>query len=175
MTVRSFEQHAPNLAHGVYVHDQALVIGDVEIGADSSVWPMSVVRGDVHGIRIGARSNIQDGCVLHVSHDSEYSPGGHRLEVGDEVTVGHGVILHGCTIGDHVLIGMGSTVMDGAVIQTEVILGAGSLVTPGKLLKSGYLWVGRPARAVRPLEDREKEYLRYSAHHYVRLKNRYLT
>lgn len=175
MAIRCFEQQTPRLAKGVYIDEQALVIGDVEIGEDSSVWPMSIVRGDVHEIRIGARSNIQDGCILHVSHDSEYSPGGHRLIIGNEVTVGHGVILHGCEIADRCLIGMGSTVMDGVTIEPGVILGAGSLVTPGKRLASGQLWVGRPARAVRLLDEREKDYLQYSALHYVRLKNRYLT
>ena len=172
--VRDFEGQRPRLGQRVYVADQALVIGQVEIGDDSSIWPMTVVRGDVKHIRIGARSNIQDGSVLHVTHDSGYHPGGYALAIGSDVTVGHRVILHGCTIGDRSLIGMGATVMDGAVLEPDLILGAGSLVPPGKTLTSGYLWVGSPARRARAITDEEREGLLYSAAHYVRLKDRYL-
>ena len=172
--VRDFEGQRPRLGQRVYVADQALVIGQVEIGDDSSIWPMTVVRADVKHIRIGARSNIQDGSVLHVTHDSGYHPGGYALAVGSDVTVGHRVILHGCTIGDRSLIGMGATVMDGAVLEPDLILGAGSLVPPGKTLTSGYLWVGSPARRARAITDEEREGLLYSAAHYVRLKDRYL-
>jgi len=172
--VRPFEKHEPVIGECVYVADQALVVGQVEIGDDSSIWPMTVVRGDVHSIRIGARSNIQDNSVLHVTHDSDYNPGGHPLTIGDDVTVGHGVILHGCTIGNRCLIGMGALVMDGAVIEDDVVLGAGSLVTQGKHLEGGYLWVGRPVRRLRKLSDKQKDGLVYSAQHYVRLKDRYL-
>ena len=172
--VRDFEGQRPRLGQRVYVADQALVIGQVEIDDDASIWPMTVVRGDVKHIRIGARSNIQDGSVLHVTHDSGYHPGGYALAVGSDVTVGHRVILHGCTIGDRSLIGMGATVMDGAVLEPDLILGAGSLVPPGKTLTSGYLWVGSPARRVRAITDEEREGLLYSAAHYVRLKDRYL-
>ena len=174
MNIRAFNKTTPNLAEGVYVDDTALVIGDVKIGPDSSVWPMTVVRGDVHYIRIGSGTNIQDHSVLHVSHDSEFEPGGHPLEIGNNVTVGHQTVLHGCTVGDNCMIGMGSMVMDGAVIQKEVILGAGSLVTPNKTLESGYLWMGRPAKKVRALTVQEKEQLEYSARHYMKLKNDYL-
>ena len=174
MNIRTFNKTTPDLAKGVYIDDTALVIGDVQIGADSSVWPMTVVRGDVHYIRIGSGTNIQDHSVLHVSHDSEFEPGGHPLEIGNNVTVGHQTVLHGCTVGDNCMIGMGSMVMDGAVIQKGVILGAGSLVTPNKTLESGYLWMGRPAKKVRPLTEQEKEQLEYSARHYVKLKNNYL-
>jgi carbonic anhydrase/acetyltransferase-like protein (isoleucine patch superfamily) len=174
MSLRSFRNLEPKIAERVYVDDHALVIGDVEIGDDASVWPMAVVRGDIHSVRIGSCTNIQDGSVLHVTHDSQYNPGGYALEVGSHVTVGHGVILHGCNIHDYCLVGMGATVMDGAVLESDIILGAGSLVTPGKILEAGYLWVGSPARAVRKLSDEEKGYLRYSAQHYVRLKNEYL-
>ena len=172
--VRPFEEHSPVIGERVYVADQALVLGQVSIGDDASIWPMTVVRGDVHSIQIGARSNIQDGSVLHVTHDSDYNPGGFPLTIGDDVTVGHSVILHGCTIGNRCLIGMGALVMDGAVIEDDVVLGAGSLVTQGKRLEGGYLWVGRPVRRLRKLADKQKQGLVYSAEHYVRLKDRYL-
>ena len=174
MSTRSFNNITPDLAKGVYVDDTALIIGDVKIGPDSSVWPMTVVRGDVHYIRIGAYTNIQDHSVLHVSHDSEFEPGGHPLEIGNNVTVGHQTVLHGCTIEDNCMIGMGSMVMDGAVIQKGVILGAGSLVTPNKTLESGHLWMGRPAKKIRLLTELEKSQLEYSAKHYVQLKDHYL-
>jgi carbonic anhydrase/acetyltransferase-like protein (isoleucine patch superfamily) len=147
----------------------------VTLGDDVSIWPMAVLRGDVHGITIGAGTNIQDGSVLHVTHgDSEFSEVGHPLVVGRHVTVGHKVVLHGCAVGDHCLIGIGAIVMDGVVIEDEVILGAGSLVPPGKRLESGYLYVGAPARQVRPLKPEEKDFLRYSPKHYIQLKNDYL-
>lgn len=173
MPVRRFETHTPRIADSAYIDPLALVIGDVEIGANASLWPQVVVRGDIHSIKIGDNTNIQDGSVLHVSHDSEFAPGGFPLVVGRGVTVGHSAVLHGCTIEDGCLIGMGSLVMDGAVIQTGAMLGAGSLVSPGVVVEGGYLWLGRPARRVRPLTAEESRYLRYSAEHYVRLKNRY--
>ena len=174
MTTRSFEQHQPQLGAGVYVDETALVVGDVHIGDDSSVWPMAIVRGDVHSIRIGKRTSVQDGCVLHVTHAGPFNPQGHDLVIGDDVTIGHKAMLHGCTIGDRCLIGMGSVVMDGAVVETEVVLGAGSVVPPGRVLTSGFLWVGSPARKIRPLTQEELDYFRYSADNYVQLKNRYL-
>lgn len=174
MTIERFEGVAPRIHATAYVADSALVTGDVEIGADSSLWPMTVVRGDIHTIRIGARSNIQDGSVLHVTHDSDYAPGGFGLYVGNEVTVGHRVILHGCTLEDRCLIGMGSIVMDGARVCSGAMVGAGSLVAPGKVLEAGYLWLGAPARRVRELTERERQYLAYSASHYVRLKDRHV-
>jgi len=173
MPVRPFESKTPRIADSAYIDPQALVIGDVEIGADASLWPNVVARGDIHSIRIGDNTNIQDGSVLHVSHDSEFAPGGFALTVGRGVTVGHQGILHGCVVEDNCLIGMGSIVMDGAVIAAGTMLGAGSLVPPGKVLEGGYLWVGRPARRVRALTADERRYLAYSAAHYVRLKNRY--
>ncbi len=174
MSVRRFEGSAPQLAEGVYIDEAASVIGDVHLGQDSSVWPGCVLRGDVHHIRIGSRTNIQDGSVLHVSHDSDYHPGGFPLIIGDDVTVGHNATVHACTVGDRCLIGMGCIVLDGAVLEDEVMLGAGSVVSPGKRLASGYLWLGQPARRIRPLSDEEMVFLRYSAEHYVRLKNRHL-
>lgn len=174
MTVRSFESSMPQIDSSAYIDSTALVSGDVQIGADSSIWPMSVVRGDVNYIRIGERTNIQDGSVLHVTHASrEYTTeSGFPLIIGNDVTVGHKALLHACTIGDFCLIGMGAIVMDGVIIEDETLVAAGSLVTPGKHLEAGYLWTGSPARRQRPLTDKEKRYLRYSAEHYVRLKNR---
>lgn len=173
MSIRKFEKHTPKIAESAYIDEQALVIGHVEIGDDVSVWPNTVIRGDVNSIHIGAKSNIQDGSVLHVTHDSEYAPGGYPLKIGEGVTVGHKVILHACTIGDYCLVGMGSTVLDGAVLEDKVMLGANSLVSPGKVLESGYLYLGSPAQKVRQLKDSEMAWLEYSAAHYVVLKNRY--
>jgi len=173
MAIRVFENHSPRIAGSAYVDATAVVIGDVVVEEDASVWPMTVVRGDIHRIEIGARTNIQDASVLHVTHAGPFNPDGYPLRVGAGVTVGHRVTLHGCTIGPGCLIGMGSTVMDGAVLGDGVLLGASSLVTPGSELEGGYLWLGRPARRVRPLRDEERDYLAYSAEHYVRLKDRY--
>lgn len=174
MTARDFEGTLPELHRSVFVDPQALVVGRVAIGEHSSVWPMSVVRGDVNSIRIGARTNIQDGSVLHVTHDSEYAVGGSPLVIGNDVTIGHRVVLHACTVEDLCLIGMGTIVLDGAVVRSGAMIGAGALVPPGKRLDGGYLYLGVPARRVRPLTEQETRYLKYSAQHYVRLKDRYL-
>lgn len=171
MAIRSYQQFTPLLGERVFVDPSAVVLGDVEIGADSSVWPLVVIRGDMHRIRIGARSSIQDGSVLHITHAGPFNPDGYPLIIGDEVTVGHQVTLHGCSVGNRVLVGMGSIVMDGAVIEDEVVLGAGSLVPPGKRLQSGYLYVGSPVRQARPLSDKEKAFFAYSAANYVKLKD----
>lgn len=174
MNIRPFQQWTPQLGNNTYVDPNASVIGNVIIGEDCSIWPFASIRGDVHAISIGARSNVQDNCTFHVTHDSDYNPGGFPLVIGDDVTVGHRVILHACTVQDRCIVGMGSIVLDGAVLQSDIILGAGSLVPPGKVLESGYLWVGSPAVKKRPLTDGEIEFLRYSANSYVILKNRYL-
>ncbi|MEA3242229.1 MAG: gamma carbonic anhydrase family protein [Pseudomonadota bacterium] len=173
MPVRRFEGHQPDIHASVYIDEQALVVGEVSIGEDSSVWPMSVVRGDVNSIEIGERTNIQDGSVLHVTHDSEYAEGGMPLVIGSDVTVGHKVILHACQVEDGCLIGMGATVLDGALIRAGSMIGAGALVPPGKVLESGYLYLGSPVKQVRELTEKEKRFLQYSAAHYVRLKNRH--
>ena len=152
----------------------AVVIGDVVVGEHSSIWPGSVVRGDIHQIRIGDCCSIQDGSILHVTHAGPYNPDGYALELGNEVTVGHRVILHGCKIEDSCLIGMGSIIMDGAVIHRHVVLGANSLVPPGKELESGFLWLGSPAKKVRPLTEEEMAYFAYTAQYYVKLKDRHL-
>ncbi len=173
MSIRSFDGIAPTLGAGVYVDEQAALIGDVTLGDDVSIWPFAAVRGDVNRIRIGARSNVQDNAVLHVTHDGPYSPGGVPLLIGEDVTIGHGAILHACTIGDRCLIGMGALVLDKVVIESDVLLAAGSMVPPGKRLESGWLYRGAPAVQARRLTDAELAHLRYSAAHYVRLKDRY--
>jgi len=172
--IRPYRGVLPRLGARVYVDASAQLIGDVELGDDVSLWPMAVVRGDVNRIRIGARSNVQDGSVLHVTHDGPYSPGGADLRIGEDVTIGHGVILHACRIGSRCLIGMGARVLDEAVIEDEVFIAAGSLVAPGKRLASGFLYRGSPAQQVRALTEREIAQLKYSAEHYVRIKNYYL-
>ena len=174
MAVRDFNNISPKIAAGVFIDEMAVVIGDVSIGEDSSIWPMVAVRGDVHSISIGRRTNIQDGSVLHVTADNEFNPGGHALVIGDEVTVGHGAILHACTVDDRSLIGMGATILDGAIVKTNVIVAAGTLVPPGKVLESGFLYLGNPVRQARPLKEKEIEYLSFSAQHYVNLKNKHL-
>jgi carbonic anhydrase/acetyltransferase-like protein (isoleucine patch superfamily) len=174
MSIRSYNNITPAIGENVYVDEQSVVIGDVHIGNDSSVWPFTSIRGDVNRIRIGERTNIQDNSTIHVSHDSEHNPGGVPAIIGDDVTVGHQVVLHACTVGNRCLIGMGSIIMDKVIIEDETIIGAGSLITQGTELETGYLYMGRPAKRVRPLSDEEKEYLNYSAQHYVRLKNQYL-
>ena len=174
MTIRTFAGITPVIGAGVYVDVTALVTGNVTIGAESSIWPMVVVRGDVNRIIIGHHTNIQDAAVLHVTHDNEQTgKTGYPLTVGNFVTVGHQALLHACTIGDYCLIGMGAIIMDAAVVQEKVIVGAGSLVAPGKRLESGYLYVGNPARKVRPLTADELDFLEYQARHYVELKNRH--
>ena len=174
MTIKSFQGISPTITDSVYIDDSALVIGDVTIGADSSIWPMTVVRGDVNKIIIGSNTNIQDGSILHVTHPHQKHPDGFALHVGNNVTVGHKVILHGCVIEDNCLIGMGSIIMDGAVVHSHVLVGAGSLVSPGKELESGYLYLGSPVKKLRPLTSEESAWIDYSASHYKKLKNRYL-
>lgn len=164
---------SPALATGAWVHPRATVIGEVTLGADASVWPGAVIRGDVNSIIIGEASNIQDGSVLHVSHKTPDNPAGGPLVVGARVTIGHTVILHACTIEDECLIGMGSIILDRAVIQRHVLLGAGSLVPEGRVLESGYLYLGRPAKQVRVLTAEEIAYFNYSAQHYVQLARSY--
>ena len=164
----------PSLGQRVWIDPDATVLGRVELADDVSIWPRSVLRGDVNRIEVGARTNIQDGTICHVTHDGRYTPGGIPLILGEDITVGHAAVLHACTIGDRCLIGMGSIVLDGATLEADVMLGAGSLVSPGKRLESGWLYIGRPAAAVRRLKDSELEMLRYSASHYVKVKDRYL-
>ncbi len=174
MTIRSFENFQPQLGSNAWVDETALVIGNVTLGQDSSVWPMTVIRGDIHSIEVGDRTNIQDGTIIHVTHAGEYNEKGLPTRIGSDVTVGHKVILHACEIGDLSLIGMGSILLDGCRVESQVMVGAGSLVPPGKVLESGYLYLGSPVRRVRKLSDRELEFLGYSASHYVKLKDRHV-
>lgn len=167
--IRSFGGKRPQIADDAWVDETAVVIGDVTVGARSSIWPLCVVRGDIHRIEIGSGTNIQDGSVLHVSHDSRFMPGGAPLIIKDRVTVGHQVVLHGCEIRDLCLIGIGSRLLDRAVLEPRTMVGAGSLVPPGKVLEGGYLWVGTPVKRIRPLKDRELEYLEYVGGNYTRL------
>ena len=173
MAIRPYKGISPSLGAGVYIDAQAAVIGDVNIGTDSSIWPMCCLRGDVNHIRIGERTSIQDGSVIHVTHPHAARPQGNATLIGSDVTVGHKVILHGCTVEDMCLIGMGAIVLDGAVIRSHVLLGAGSLVGEGKELEGGYLWLGRPAKRIRELTEEEMKWFAYSAKHYVKLKNDY--
>ena len=172
--IRPYKKITPELGKNVYIDPQACVIGKVTIGDDSSVWPMSVVRGDVESISIGHSTNIQDGSVLHVTHDGPYSNGSRNLVIGNEVTIGHKALLHACTIGNRCLIGMGSIVMDNVVLEDEVLLGAGSLVPPNKILQTRSLYRGNPVERIRDLTQDEIEMLSYSARHYVKVKNDYL-
>ena len=174
MGIRSFQNKVPSQGERVFVDPASTVIGEVTLGDDSSVWPGAVVRGDMHHIVIGSRTSVQDNAVLHITHDSAFNPGGFPLTLGDDVTVGHQAMLHGCTIGDRVMIGMQTMIMDGAVVESDVMLAAGSLVSPGKRLASGWLYRGRPARAVRELTAKEIEFLPYVAGNYVKLKDQYL-
>jgi carbonic anhydrase/acetyltransferase-like protein (isoleucine patch superfamily) len=175
MALRRFLEHFPRLGERVWVDPAASVIGAVELGDDASVWPGAVLRGDVNSIRVGARSNLQDGCVVHVTHDGPHGPpGGVPTIIGEDVTVGHGAILHACTVGDACLIGMGAIVLDGARVERNAFVGAGAMVPPGKVVGSGELWLGSPARCVRRLSQAEIDYFLYSAQHYVRLKDAYL-
>jgi len=166
--IRPFRGKTPKLHGSVFAVESALVIGDVEIGEDSSLWFGAIVRGDVNFIRIGARTNVQDHAVLHVTHDT------HPTIVGDDVTLGHRVTLHGCTIKDRCLVGIGAVVMDGAVVGEDAMVGAGSLVPPGMIVPRGTLAVGTPAKVKRDLTAEEIAFFRTSAQNYVRYTQEYL-
>lgn len=174
MAIREFSGAVPRIGQSVFIDDSAVVIGDVTLGDDVSIWPTVVVRGDVESISIGAGTNIQDGSVLHVSHAGPFSPVGQPLKIGKGVTVGHRAVVHACTVGDYCLVGIGAIILDGAVLEDYVMLGAGALVSPGKRLESGYLYVGMPAKQIRPLTESEKAFLEYSYQHYIMLKNQHL-
>jgi carbonic anhydrase/acetyltransferase-like protein (isoleucine patch superfamily) len=176
MAVRPYLECFPQLGAGAYVDPAAIVIGDVVLGDDASVWPGTVIRGDVNFIRIGARTNVQDGSIVHVTHEGPFTrPGGWPTLIGADVTIGHGAIIHACTIEDACLIGMGATVLDGATVKKHGFVGAGAVIAPGKTVGEGELWLGNPARPARRLSEREIEQLYYSAQHYVKLKDRYLS
>ena len=173
MSIRPFLGIHPTLGAGVYVDPAALVIGDVVLGDHVSIWPMAVVRGGVHAIRIGHRSNVQDGSVLHVARPYKGNDTGWPLLIGEDVVLGHKVVVHGCTIGNRVLVGIGAIVLDGVVVEDDVMIGAGAVVTPGKRLESGGLYVGNPARRARELTEAEIARVPIMAEWYVNLKQDY--
>jgi carbonic anhydrase/acetyltransferase-like protein (isoleucine patch superfamily) len=173
-SLRKYQGVSPKLADSTYVDPSAVLIGDITLAEDVSIWPLVAARGDVNKITIGARSNVQDGCILHVTRKSPTNPNGIPLIIGEDVTVGHKALLHACTIGDRVLVGMGAIVLDGAKIESDVMLGAGALVPPNKILNSGYLYIGSPAKQARKLSDAEIAFLKLSADNYVILKNEYM-
>lgn len=172
--LRPYKDLRPQIGQRVMIDATSVVIGDVRIADDVGIWPLVVIRGDVNYVEIGARSNIQDGSVLHVTHKSSYNPEGDPLLIGEDVTVGHKVMLHGCVIGNRVLVGMGSILLDGAIIEDDVMIGAGSLVPQNKRLESGYLYLGSPVKQIRLLTQAELEGLKYSAQNYVKWKDEYL-
>lgn len=174
MALRAFKGKYPQIGNDVYIDDSAVVIGDVILSDDVSIWPAVVVRGDVESIAVGEGTNVQDGSVLHVTHAGEFTGQGYPLNIGKHVTVGHKAVVHACTVGDYCLVGIGAIIMDGVVLEDYVMLGAGALVSPGKRLAGGYLYVGAPARQIRPLTDAEKRFLEYSAQQYVHLKNAHI-
>lgn len=163
-----FKGTVPTLGQGVFVAPGATVIGDTVIGADTSVWFNCVIRGDVHEIRIGERTNIQDGTIVHVT--------GGKLGtyIGSDITIGHGAILHACTLEDACFIGMGAVVLDGVVVEKGAMVAAGAVVTPGKRVKAGELWAGNPARMLRRLSDEEIAFFPVSAAKYVELAHQYI-
>ena len=173
--LRRYKDLFPVIGDRVMIDASSVIVGDVRLADDVSIWPLVAARGDVNYIQIGARSNIQDGSVLHVTHKSAKNPQGNPLIVGEDVTVGHKVMLHGCTIGDRVLVGMGSILLDGVVVEDDVMIGAGSLVPQHKRLESGFLYLGSPVKQIRPLKEAELEGLRYSANNYVKWKDDYLS
>ena len=172
--LRAYQGLTPTLGERVMVDPSSVVIGDVDLADDVSIWPLVAIRGDVNYVEIGARTNIQDGSVLHVTHKSPSNPQGNPLIIGDDVTVGHKVMLHGCTIGNRVLVGMGSILLDGVIVEDDIMIGAGSLVPQNKRLKSGYLYFGNPVKQIRPLTEAEIAGLIYSANNYVKWKGDYL-
>lgn len=162
----------PKIAADAFIAETATVIGQVEIGAGSSVWYGCVLRGDSNVIRIGARTNIQDGTVIHVNHEREGAVG-TKTTIGDDITVGHMALLHACTLEDGCFIGMKACVMDGVVVESGAMVAAGALVTPGKRVKRGELWAGSPAKFMRALTEKEIAYFAYSAEHYAELAASY--
>jgi carbonic anhydrase/acetyltransferase-like protein (isoleucine patch superfamily) len=174
MSIRTYKGKSPKLSEYCYVDASSVLVGDVDCAEHVSIWPLVAVRGDVNYIRIGARTNIQDGTVLHVSRTSEANPNGFPLVIGADVTVGHKCMLHGCTLGDRILVGMGAIIMDGVMVEDDVFIGAGTLVPPNKILKSGFLYKGNPAQQARPLKESEIAFLKQSALNYIKLKDEYI-
>ena len=174
MPIKAYKGITPTIGDNVYIEESAVLYGEIELDTDVSIWPLVAARGDVNHIRIGARTNIQDGTILHVTRKSAHNPQGFPLIIGQDVTVGHQCMLHGCTLGDRILVGMGSVVMDGVIVEDDVFLGAGSVVPPNKTLKSGFLYVGNPVKQIRELNQGERDFLAQSAINYVLLKDEYI-
>ena len=174
MAIQSYKGITPKVDATAYVHDSAVLVGDIEVAEHASIWPLVAARGDVNYMRIGARSNIQDGSVLHLTRSSKANPDGYPLIIGEDVTVGHKAMLHGCTLGNRILVGMGAIIMDNVVVEDDVIVGGGALVPPNKRLESGFLYVGSPVKKARPLTEQERDFLKVSAMNYVALKDEYL-
>ncbi len=162
-----YKEKSPAIASTAFIAESAVIAGDVEVGEDSSIWFGCTLRGDVDKIRIGARTNIQDHSMIHVSSF------GHPTIVGNDVTVGHMALLHACTIEDGAFVGMKACVMDGAVVESGAMVAAGALVTPGKVVPSGQLWGGSPAKYMREISDKDREYMVWSSAHYVKLAKEY--
>jgi len=172
--IKGYNGITPDLGKDVFIEDSAVLYGDITLNDDVSIWPLVAARGDVNYIKIGARTNVQDGTVLHVTRKSASNPDGFPLIIGDDVTIGHNAMLHGCTLGSRILVGMSAVVMDGAIVGDDIIIGAGTLVPPNKTLEPGFLYVGNPMKQARPLKQSELDFLKVSADNYVRLKNEYL-
>jgi len=172
--IKTYQGISPKLEQNSFIDQSSVIIGDVHLGIDSSVWPLVSIRGDVNSIRIGIRTNIQDGSILHVTRKSQNNTDGYPLFIGDDVTIGHNCILHGCNLGNRVLVGMGAIIMDGATVENDVLIAAGSVVPPNKTLSSGYLYIGNPVKKARELNEKERYFLKQSALNYVALKNTYL-
>jgi gamma-carbonic anhydrase len=166
--IRTFQGIKPMVPKSCFVEESAVVIGDVVMGEDCSVWFNAVIRGDVNYIRIGNRTNVQDLCMLHVTHNT------HPLIIGSGVTIGHHVVLHGCTIQDRVLVGMGAIIMDGAMIGEDSVVGAGALVTEGTVVPPKSLILGSPAKVKRPVTDKELAWIKESADNYVKYARQYM-
>lgn len=171
---RPYRGTYPIIGENTYIDNSAILVGDITLANDVSIWPLVAARGDVNSISIGSRTNVQDGTVLHVTRKSAANPDGNPLLIGEDVTVGHKCMLHGCQLGNRILVGMGAIIMDGVIVEDDVFIGAGSLVPPNKTLTSGYLYVGNPVKQARPLKESETAFLKQSALNYLELKDEYL-
>lgn len=174
MAIKPYRGMTPKFGEGCYIDETCAIYGDVVCGDNVSFWPMVAARGDVNKMRIGHNTNIQDGTILHLTRKSKSNPNGYPLTIGDDVTIGHQCMLHGCTLGNRILVGMGAIIMDGAVVEDDVFIGAGALVPPNKVLEAGHLYVGQPCKKARALTEDEVAFLKQSAINYVELKNDYL-
>ncbi|XOV80071.1 MAG: gamma carbonic anhydrase family protein [Aestuariibacter sp.] len=174
MNIRPYKNITPTIPENCYVDPSSILVGDIQLGEHVSIWPLVAARGDVNYMRIGKNTNVQDGTILHVTRRTQSNPDGYPLIIGEDVTIGHHCMLHGCILGSRILVGMGAIIMDGAVVEDDVFIGAGTLVPPNKTLESGYLYVGQPCKKARELTEAERSFLKTSADNYVILKDEYL-